>query len=307
MVVVPQVLDLFWSAIEREVEKQGRDGDVRAAARHRAAPAHTRSGGSCSGSVHAQLGGGLRLFATAGAFLPPALQQAWEDMGVIVIQGYGATETAAGCGARRWPTTRWAASGWPPKPVEMRIAEDGEIQFRGPTLFQGYWDDPEATAAAFTEDGWYKSRRHRRSSTTRAGSILHGRKKDIIVLPNGFNVYPEDIENALRVAGIRDSVAIETRPGRIEAVVLGAGTHAVRATRGRHRRSRARTPEDVRREIDAAVKAANASARPEPADRRLARCGPRRTSRAPTRSRSSATGSARGHAIDAPLPVVDEA
>ena len=54
---------------------------------------------------------------------------------------------------------------------------------------------------------------------------LHGRKKDIIVLPNGFNVYPEDIENALRVAGIRDSVAVETRPGRIEVVVLAPGTH----------------------------------------------------------------------------------
>ena len=65
---------------------------------------------------------------------------------------------------------------------------------------------------------------------------LHGRKKDIIVLPNGFNVFPEDLENALRVAGIRDSVAIETRPGRIEAVVLAPGTHAVpgdpRATAG---------------------------------------------------------------------------
>ena len=52
--------------------------------------------------------------------------------------------------------------------------------------------------------------------------ILSGRIKDMIVLPNGFNVYPEDIENALRIAGIRDSVVLETEPGRIEAVVLGS-------------------------------------------------------------------------------------
>ena len=59
--------------------------------------------------------------------------------------------------ARRWPTTRWAASAGPRPPVEMRIADDGEIQFRGPTLFKGYWNNPEATAAAYTDDGWYKS------------------------------------------------------------------------------------------------------------------------------------------------------
>ena len=103
----------------------------------------------------------------------------------------------------------------------MRLAPDGEIQFRGRTVFSGYWQAPEATAEAFTEDGWYR--------TGDIGHlddggrlILSGRTKDIIVLPNGFNVYPEDIENALRVAGIRNSVVVETQPGRIEAIVLGA-------------------------------------------------------------------------------------
>ena len=73
--------------------------------------------------VHAQLGGGLRLFATAGAFLPPALQQAWEDIGVIVLQGYGATETAAGS-CTTMDDHPLGCVGWPPKPVEMRIAAD---------------------------------------------------------------------------------------------------------------------------------------------------------------------------------------
>ena len=60
----------------------------------------------------------------------------------------------------------------------------------------------------------------------------------MIVLPNGFNVFPEDIENALRIAGIRDSVVLETEPGRIEAVVLAPDALAAAAGR-RHRRCRA--------------------------------------------------------------------
>ena len=96
---------------------------------------------------------------------------------------------------------------------------DGEIQFRGRTVFGGYWNAPELTAQAFTEDGWYRTGDLGRFDD--AGRlILSGRIKDIIVLPNGFNVYPEDIENALRIAGLRDAVVVETEPGRIEAVVL---------------------------------------------------------------------------------------
>jgi long-chain acyl-CoA synthetase len=259
MLLVPQLLDLFWSAIEREVERQGRTEQferLRLIARR--LPYWARR--TLFRSVHAQLGGGLRLFAVAGAFLPPALQQAWEDIGVIVIQGYGATETAAGC-ATTMADHPLGCVGWPPTPVEMRLADDGEIQFRGPSIFKGYWNNPEATAEAFTDDGWYKS--GDLGALDAKGRLhLHGRTKDIIVLPNGFNVYPEDIENALRVAGIRDSVALETRPGRIEAVVLAPGTHAApgdqRATAG----VGGDMPEHVRELIEAAVKAANATLGP---------------------------------------------
>ncbi len=217
MLLVPQLLDLFWSAIEREVAKQGRTAMFERLRRiARRLPMWARR--LLFGSVHRQFGGGLRLFACAGAFLPPALQQAWEDMGVIVLQGYGSTETAAGC-CTTMADHPPGCVGWPPEPVRMRIADDGEIQFAGPNLFKGYWENPDATAEAFTADGWYRS--GDLGQVDAQGRLhLHGRKKDIIVLPNGFNVFPEDIENALRVAGIRDSVALETKPGRIEVVVL---------------------------------------------------------------------------------------
>jgi len=255
MVAVPQVLDVFWSAIEREVAKRGRTRTfdrLRTIARH--LPIDVRRW--LFKSVHAQLGGQLRLFVSAGAFLPPALQQGWEDLGVIVLQGYGATETGTGS-CTTLDDHGLGTVGRPPVGVEMRIADDGEIQFRGATLFKGYWNDPAATAAAFTEDGWYRSGDV--GHLDAAGRlILSGRTRDMIVLPNGFNVYPEDLENALRVAGVRDSVAVETRPGRIEVVVLASAV----ATVGSVAPQDASDTVAIRARIDAAVKAANATLGP---------------------------------------------
>jgi long-chain acyl-CoA synthetase len=252
MVVVPQVLDLFWSAIEREVGKRGRETAfmrLRGLARHLPMGIRPR----LFGSVHDQLGGHFRLFLSAGAFLPPALQQGWEDLGVTVLQGYGATETGTGS-CTRLGDHGLGTVGRPPDGVEMRLADDGEIQFRGPTIFRGYWENPTATAEAFTPDGWYRTGDI--GHLDAAGRlILSGRIKDIIVLPNGFNVYPEDIENALRIAGVRDSVVLETQPGRIEAIVLGSASDAAGA-------SGEGAPAVVRDRIDAAVKAANGTLGP---------------------------------------------
>ena len=247
MIVVPQVLDLFWSAIAREVDKRGRTAAFDRLRRiARLLPMAIRR--RMFGSVHKQLGGHFRLFVCSGAFLPPALQQGWEDLGVIVMQGYGATETGiASCttlGDHGLGTV-----GRPPAGIQIRLAPDGEIQFQGKTLFKGYWQNPDATAAAFTEDGWYRTGDIGHFDAD-GRIILSGRMKDIIVLPNGFNVYPEDLENALRIAGIRNSVVLETKPGRIEAIVL-AGESGNQPD-----------PVAIRARLDAAVKAANATLGP---------------------------------------------
>ncbi len=242
MVVVPQVLDLFWSAIEREVDKSGRRTAferLRAIARRLPFPLRRL----LFRRVHRQLGGHFRLVLSSGAFLPPALMGAWEDLGVTVLQGYGATETGTGTCTTlddHGPGT----VGRPPEGIQMRIdPATSEIQFKGRTVFGGYWNAPELTAAAFTEDGWYRT--GDLGHLDKDGRlILSGRIKDIIVLPNGFNVYPEDIENALRIAGLRDSVVVETKPGRIEAVVLQDPDAEPTAFRAR---------------VDVAIKAANAT------------------------------------------------
>jgi long-chain acyl-CoA synthetase len=244
MVVVPQILDLFWSAIEREVEKTGRATRVarlRAIARRLPQPLRRWM----FRSLHQRLGGEFRLFVSSGAFLPPALQAAWEDIGVTVLQGYGATETGTGS-CTTLDDHGYGTVGRVPEGIEMRLAPDGEIQFRGRTVFDGYWQAPELTAQAFTDDGWYRTG-DLGHLDPEGRLILSGRIKDMIVLPNGFNVYPEDIENALRVADLRDAVVVETAPGRIEAVVLALDGEDPVATRSR---------------VDAAVKAANRSLGP---------------------------------------------
>jgi long-chain acyl-CoA synthetase len=254
MVVVPQALDLFWNAVEREVDRSGRRA-MFDRLRRLARKLPMRARRLVFRSVHQRIGGGLRLFVSAGAFLPPAVQQAWEDLGVIVLQGYGASETGTGS-CTTLEDHGLGTVGRPPQGIEMRIAGEGEIQFRGATLFKGYWDDPARTAAAYTEDGWYRSGDIGHLDAD-GRLILSGRIKDIIVLPNGFNVYPEDIENALRVAGIRDSVVIETRPGRIEAIVLAPGTHGLPGSAQAPGFDPATPPQELRATIDAAVKDAN--------------------------------------------------
>ena len=257
LVLVPQIIDLFWAAIEREVAARGQltlFNHMRRVARRLPYAARRR----IFAQVHGQLGGSLNLIVSAAAFLPPSLQQAWEDLGVVVMQGYGATECGVASATHQGDHGLGTVGKTIP-PVLVKLADDGEILVAGPTLFGGYWRDPVTTADSFTADGWYKTGdigRHDGGGHL----ILMGRKKDIIVLPNGLNVYPEDVENALRTAGIRDAVVVETRPGRIEAVVLAPGAPVLPQPGEPADATRAPEigdPVAVRAEIETAVKAAN--------------------------------------------------
>jgi long-chain acyl-CoA synthetase len=217
MVVVPQLLQLFWNGLEREVRKQGKEKLFARSLRiARLLPYWARR--LLFRRIHRQLGGELRLFFSAAAFLPPALQEAWEGLGVVVCQGYGATE----CGPAASTTEDDHPTGTVGKtipPVQLKLADKtSEILVSGPTLFEGYWQDPESTAAVMT-DGWYHTGDVGRFDE-RGNLMLMGRTKNIIVLPNGLNVYPEDIENVLEEVGLAQAVVLETAPGRIEAVVL---------------------------------------------------------------------------------------
>lgn len=261
MVVAPQLLQLFWDALEREVERQGRSAVFHQARRvARRLPMGWRR--QLFRGLHQQLGGSLTLFATAGAYLPPELQRDWEDLGIRVVQGYGATEVgpAASNTERDHPP---GAVGKTLSPVRIKLdPQDSEILVSGPTVSPGYFDDEEATAAAFGSDGWYRTGDIGRFDA-HGRLVLVGRKKNIIVLPNGLNVYPEDIENLLADEGLDQAVVMETRPGRIEAVVMPPGTTPVVAPGrgGQATRSEAEA-EAIKARISAIVRTVNAQLAP---------------------------------------------
>jgi long-chain acyl-CoA synthetase len=142
--------------------------------------------------------------------------------------------------------------------VRLRLdPETSEIQVAGPTVTPGYWGDPEATAAAIDPDGWYHTGDIGHLDD-QGRLVLSGRIKNIIVLPNGLNVYPEDIEAVLADHGISQSVVLETAPGRIEAIVLPPGTMPIVAPgRGGQEERDAETDARVRADIERIVRDVN--------------------------------------------------
>ena len=148
-------------------------------------------------------GGRLRFCLSGGAGLKMEIKEALLDAGVLVIEGYGLTETAPTLTLNRPGDYRFDSVGKPVASVELRLAEDGEIEARGPNVFAGYHDDPAATAAAFTADGWFKTGDVGRWTDDGFLQIVD-RKKDILVTAGGKNVPPANIE-----ARFADDPAIE--------------------------------------------------------------------------------------------------
>jgi long-chain acyl-CoA synthetase len=207
MVLVPQALQLFMNGIERQVRQLKKEKQWEVL--HRIAaylPFGLRP--MLFRQVHKRFGGHFRFFVSGGAYLPPALHKRWENMGFRVLQGYGATECAPVVSATPYEEHLSDSIGKPIPGVEVRIAEDGELLVKGPNVALGYWKNPEATAAAF-KDGWYHTG-DLGYMDEKGNLYLKGRKKNLIVLANGLNVYPEDIENVL-----------VTNPEVKEAVVFG--------------------------------------------------------------------------------------
>ncbi|HYB00032.1 MAG TPA: AMP-binding protein [Ktedonobacteraceae bacterium] len=207
MVLVPQALQLFLNGIEREVRRQKKEKQwewlLRIAER---VPFRYRH--LLFGQVHKRFGGHFHFFVSGGAYLAPGLHKQWENMGFRVLQGYGATECAPVVSATAYNEHIYNSIGKPLPGVEVDIAEDGELLVKGPNVSPGYWKNPEATTAAF-ENGWYHTG-DLGYRDEKGNLYLKGRKKNLIVLANGLNVYPEDIENVLH-----------TNPDVKDAVVFG--------------------------------------------------------------------------------------
>lgn len=145
------------------------------------------------GRLEAQTGGRIRFCLSGGAGLKVAVKERLRDHGLTVFEGYGLTEASPTLTLNRPGAIRFDTVGQALPSVQLRLADDGEIEARGPNIFQGYHDDPAATAAAFTADGWLKTGDVGRFTADGFLQIID-RKKDILVTRGGKNVAPANIE-----------------------------------------------------------------------------------------------------------------
>jgi long-chain acyl-CoA synthetase len=222
LLIVPQGLRLIDSAIERRVDQSGKRAQferLHRIARH--VPRRIRR--LLFRPVLAQFGGRLHTIGVGASALEVDVAQRWTDMGVDVLQGYGATEMGPVVSFTRPDRNVLGTVGEPIPGVEVRIADDGEILARGPGRFSGYWRNPDATAAAIDADGWYHT--GDLGAVTEGGMLtFRGRKKDMLALPDGQKVYAADVEAVLAEDSRIKDVAIvgwPLGPGlKVHAVLL---------------------------------------------------------------------------------------
>ncbi len=217
MTIVPRVMERMWNRIldqksnrelwERlaELDRAKTDkGSLNFAEEERFAAHRT----ALKESVKRALGGRIKYIAYTGAPMPPRITRFFELVSLPLLNTYGSTEcggvTLSGIGENK-P----GSSGKPFPNVEVRIADDGEILVRGPTVTPGYFDNAEATSEAIDAEGWYHSGDLGRMDADGCLYVV-GRKKDIFYCPDGSNVYPGFIE-----------MLLENDPFVRQAILLG--------------------------------------------------------------------------------------
>jgi long-chain acyl-CoA synthetase len=146
--------------------------------------------------VRAAFGGRIRVAISGAAPIAAEILEFFHAAGVPVYEGYGMSESASVGTVNTADATKIGTIGRPEPGCEFRIAEDGEILMRGPHIFAGYWNNPQASADAFV-DGWLQS--GDLGAVDEDGYLtITGRKKDIIITAAGKNITPANIENDLR-------------------------------------------------------------------------------------------------------------
>ena len=150
------------------------------------------------GKVHESFGGRLRLAVSGGSRFDEEVARDFHKLGFTILQGYGLTETSGAATATYENDNVVGSVGKPLKGTEIKLDQPdkngvGEVLIRGDVVFNGYYKNPQATAEAFTDDGWFRSGDLGRLDDDGHLYIV-GRAKDVIVLPSGKNVHPEDVE-----------------------------------------------------------------------------------------------------------------
>jgi long-chain acyl-CoA synthetase len=175
----------------RAAERAGRPLRPIAAMQHRLADRLVLA------KVRRAFGGRLVMAIVGAAPIAPELIEFFDACGVLLLEGYGMTESCSTATLNPASAPRPGTVGRPLPESEVRIAADGEILMRGPHIFSGYWGDADATAESLDEDGWLHS--GDLGALTDEGYLkITGRKKDLIITSSGKNITPANIESALR-------------------------------------------------------------------------------------------------------------
>ncbi len=219
LVSVPKILDVLREFAQRDHAVASRlqpAGDLAPSGRHVAVRwwIYRR--------IHALFGPKFWAFVVGAAPLDGQLEAFWKELGFVVIQGYGLTETAPIVTLNHPFATKSGSVGKAIAGVEMKIADDGEILVRGENVSTGYYHADAETAQAF-HDGWFHT-----GDIGELGAdgqlYIRGRKKEMIVTPEGLNVFPEDVERVLtHLAGVKDAAVVGAPIGseeRVHAVLV---------------------------------------------------------------------------------------
>jgi long-chain acyl-CoA synthetase len=208
VVAVPKILQVVRKHVLREFPEAGAAG-----------PAAPQWVSRCwrYRRVHSFFGWKFWAFIVGAAPLPRDLEDFWSRLGFFVVQGYGLTETAPVVAFNNPFDIRAGTVGRPVAGVEVKIAADGEILVRGESVTPGYYQAPAETLSAF-EGGWFHT--GDLGEFDDAGNlVVRGRKKEMIVTPEGLKVFPEDVETVLNeVPGVRESAVVGR--DRVHTVLL---------------------------------------------------------------------------------------
>ena len=218
MISVPAVFDIIYRKVMKTIEKKGKMQNLEKGKKISQLLLKVKIDlrKQLFKEVHESLGPKLRLVVTGGAALDSETEKGFNDLGFDVEQGYGLTETAPVIAAETPKCRRLGSIGKKFPSVEVKIDNPdeegiGELMAKGSSIMLGYYENEEATKAALDDDGWFHTGDLARID--KDGFIyISGRKKSVIVLNNGKNVFPEEIETLLnKVEGIKESFVYEKK------------------------------------------------------------------------------------------------
>jgi long-chain acyl-CoA synthetase len=221
LLAVPRVFEKVYNSSEQKAEAGGKGKIFRAAAETGIAYSKALESGTVPlglklkfrvldrlvlSKIRTAMGGRVRYAVSGSAPLGPRLGHFFHALGIVILEGYGLTETTAPATVNLAQKSKIGTVGPALPGVSLRIADDGEVEVRGINVFKEYWKNPEATAEAF-DDGWFRTG-DIGSFDTDGFLTITGRKKEIIVTAGGKNVAPAALEDPIRATPVVGQVVV---------------------------------------------------------------------------------------------------